>query len=657
MPIKSSPPSNRHFQIQYETELNSAQLEAVMATEGPLLVIAGAGSGKTRTLTYRVARMVEEGVAPASILLLTFTRKAAQQMLSRASGLLDRRCESVAGGTFHSFGNLILRRYGSALGLASNFSIFDRVDSEALIGMLRKEVGAAASGRALPRKHTLANIFSRAVNKMIPLEDVVYEDYPHLTGELEAMDKIFQSYKHYKKENNFLDFDDLLVYQLKLLKNNPDLRDRISSAYQYVMVDEYQDTNKIQAQILYLLTGANQNIMVVGDDSQSIYAFRGANFRNIMKFPDMFPGTRVIALEENYRSVQPILTLTNSIIKQAKEKYTKNLFTRKTGGSLPVLVNTQSENEQSLYIVDKIQQLRQQGIELNQIAVLFRAGFHSFDLEIELTRSRIPFIKVGGFKFVESAHIKDVLAHLRVLANPYDRISWYRILLLIAKIGPAGAQKIYEAIVAEGVGVAGLQSVNLKSAAAKGLQRLKDLFAVVDTLKMPLEHIGETIIEYYLPILKDRYDDHPKRAKDLEQLVAIMERYSSLEKFLTDMALEPPNTAVDGTFTANNPEEDRLVLSTIHSAKGLEWHTVFIIWALDGRFPSSHALHKEGELEEELRLMYVAATRACQNLYFTYPNQVYDRSLGIVLNHPSRFIDMMPDDILEKQSAIQQSWY
>ncbi len=652
----SSLPSNRRFRIQYENELNSAQLEAVKATEGPLLVIAGAGSGKTRTLTYRVARLVEEGVAPASILLLTFTRKAAQQMLQRASGLLDRRCENVAGGTFHSFGNLILRRYAYALGLASNFTILDRVDAEALISMLRKENGASTTSRSLPRKHTLANIFSRAVNKMIPVEDVVYDDYPHMTAELEAIDKIFQAYNRYKKENNFLDFDDLLVYQLKLLKNNPDLRARISSAYQYVMVDEYQDTNRIQARILYLLTGVHQNIMVVGDDSQSIYAFRGANFKNIMQFPKMFPGTRIIALEENYRSVQPILNLTNSIIEQAKEKYSKNLFTRKTGGNLPVLVEAQNENEQSLFIVDKIQQLHRQGIALNQIAVLFRAGFHSFDLEIELTRSQLPFIKVGGFKFAESAHIKDALAHLRVISNPYDRISWYRILLLIAKIGPASARKIYESIAGEGAGLAGLWSVDMKSGAAKGLKRLKDLLSIFDTHEMPLVKMGETVIDYYLPILKDRYDDHPKRAKDLEQLVAIMERYGSLEKFLTDMALEPPNTAVDDTFTTGKPEEDRLVLSTIHSAKGLEWHTVFIIWALDGRFPSSHALHKDEELEEELRLMYVAATRACENLHFTYPKQVYDRSLAIVLNHPSRFIDMIPDDVLEKQSAGRQSW-
>jgi DNA helicase-2/ATP-dependent DNA helicase PcrA len=657
MPKDASLSTNSNFQIPYEAQLNASQLEAVMATEGPMLVIAGAGSGKTRTLTYRVARLVEGGVAPSSILLLTFTRKAAQQMLQRATRLLDRRCENVAGGTFHSFGNLILRKFAPALGISSSFAIFDRVDAEALIGLLRKEITAATRGRSLPRKHTLANIYSRAVNKMIPIDDVVYDDYPHLVDELEAINSIFHSYKRYKSENNFFDFDDLLIYLRQLLKDHPDIRRRIASAYRYVMVDEYQDTNKIQAEILYLLTGDNNNIMVVGDDSQSIYAFRGANFRNIMKFPEMFPGTRIIALEENYRSVQPILNLTNIIIEQAKEKYSKNLFTRKSGGSVPVLVEAQDENDQSLFIVDKIQQLVRQGVALNQIAVLFRAGYHSFDLEIELSRSQLPFIKVGGFKFVESAHIKDVLAHLRVIASPHDRISWYRILLLIEKIGPATAQKIYDAVAGEAAGYTGLLTSKSKTVAAAGLKRLKDLFAAIDSFSMPLDKIGEAIVKYYLPILKERYDDHPKRAKDLEQLLAIMERYRSLEQFLTDMALEPPNTAMGDTFTAETPAEDRLVLSTIHSAKGLEWHTVFIIWALDGRFPSAHALHKDEDLEEELRLMYVAATRARENLYFTYPNQVYDRSLGIVLNSPSRFIDMMSDSILEKQSAGYRSRY
>ena len=651
MPEQSSRSHSSKFRIQYKAQLNASQYEAITATEGPLLVIAGAGSGKTRTLTYRVARLVEAGVQPSSILLLTFTRKAAQQMLERATELLDSRCGKVAGGTFHSFGNSILRKYAPHMGLNPGFAIMDRVDAEAAISILRKEIDAGSTHRSFPRKHTLANIFSRAVNKMTTIEDVVYDDYSHLSSDVEAIVNLFQAYQHHKSEHQLLDFDDLLVYLQQLLKTQPDIRERISSSFRYIMVDEYQDTNKIQAEILYLLTGVHQNIMVVGDDSQSIYAFRGANFRNIMEFPNMFPGTRIITLEENYRSVQPILSLTNLIIDQATEKYSKTLFTQRTGGSIPVLVSARDENSQSLVVVRKIQELIDQGVALNQIAVLFRAGFHSFDLEIELNRQQLPFIKVGGFRFVESAHIKDVLAHLRVLANPHDRISWYRILLLIDKIGPTTAQKVFEAIKSEGSGYTGLLTVKSTSGTLKGLNRLKDLFSEIDSYPKSVAKMAEAIIRYYLPILKERHDDHPKREKDLEQLLAIMERYGNLEHFLTDMALEPPNTGVGDTFSTETTSKDRLVLSTVHSAKGLEWHTVFIIWALDGRFPSSQSMYKEEDLEEEMRLMYVAATRARENLYFTYPGQIYDRSAGVLLNRPSRFIDMMPDDILEHRSA------
>ncbi len=617
--------------------------------KGPLLVIAGAGSGKTRTLTYRVARLVEEGVPPSSILLLTFTRKAAQQMLQRATQLLDSRCGQVAGGTFHSFGNTILRKYASHLGFPPSFAIMDRVDAEAAISILRKEIDAAAKHRSFPRKHTLANIFSRAVNKMTTIEDVVYDDYPHLSSDMEAIVNLFQAYKHHKGQHQLLDFDDLLVYLQQLLKNHPEIRDRISSSFHYIMVDEYQDTNKIQAEILYLLTGVHKNIMVVGDDSQSIYAFRGANFKNIMEFPNMFPGTRIITLEENYRSVQPILNLTNVIIDQAREKYSKTLFTRKSGGSTPVLVNARDENSQSLFVVRKIQELNQKGVALDKIAVLFRAGFHSFDLEIELNREQIPFIKVGGFKFVESAHIKDVLAHLRVISNPHDRISWYRILLLINKIGPTTAQKIFDAIKNERSGTTGLLTMNFQTAATQGLNRLKDLFSQFDSGPMPVAKMGEAIIKYYSPILKERHDDYPKREKDLEQLHAIMERYDNLEHFLTDMALEPPNNSVGNRLSTETPSEDRLVLSTVHSAKGLEWHTVFIIWALDGRFPSSQSLYKDEDLEEELRLMYVAATRPGKIFISPIRGKLYDHSSGTMLNRPSRFIDMMPESILEQQ--------
>jgi len=641
--------NHENFRIRYETALNPSQLEAVTHTEGPLLVIAGAGSGKTRALTYRAAYLVEKGISPAAILLLTFTRKASQEMLRRAAQLLDERCEKISGGTFHSFANTMLRRYAAHMGLDPAFGILDRTDSENLIGLLRKELQPATQQRSFPRKKTLANIFSRAVNKARSLEEIIANDYPHFESHLETISRLQQTFEIRKQEHHFLDYDDLLIYLRRLLADYPAARDRISASYQYIMVDEYQDTNTIQAEILYLLTQLNRNIMVVGDDAQSIYAFRGANFRNIIDFPKMFPKTRIVYLEENYRSIQPILTLTNAIIERAKEKFTKNLFTRRRGGAIPLLVNADDEYSQSRFVVDQIKDLQQQGVALNEIAVLFRASFHSFDLEIELSREGIEFVKMGGFKFIESAHIKDVLAHLRVIANAYDRISWYRILLLIEKVGPKTAQRIFEATLNEQSGYTGLLSA--KIGRIKGLERLKQLISTLDTHPMSISEMGETIFDYYLPILKNRYDDHPRRARDLEHLVEIMARYKSLDSFLTDMALEPPNTSYENSLYAGAgaSNSDRLILSTIHSAKGLEWHSVFVIWALDGRFPSVHSLHKEEELEEELRLMYVAATRAKDNLFFTYPGNVYDRSTGLVLSRPSRYLDNMPDDILEKQ--------
>lgn len=642
-------PKPKH--IDYKKELNSAQLEAVMFDDGPLLVIAGAGSGKTRTLTYRVARLVEAGVPPAAILLLTFTRKASAEMLTRACRLLDDRCGKVSGGTFHSFANAILRRYAAVCGFGSGFSIMDRADAESLIGMVKKELGFSAKKRAFPRNQTLANIFSRGVNKGLSVDEVVFNDYPHFASAADDLTTLFNLYSERKLQLNFLDYDDLLVYLYRLLRDRSDIRQNLSATYRYIMVDEYQDTNHLQAEILYHLADRNHNVMAVGDDSQSIYAFRGANFKNIIDFPRIFPGTTIIGLEENYRSVQPILSLTNAVIDRAAEKYEKKLFTRRKGGTRPCLVDTVSENNQSRYVVDKIQEIAVTGVPLNQIAVLFRASFHSFDLEIELSREQMPYVKVGGFKFMESAHIKDLLAHMRVVQNPYDRINWYRLLLLLEKIGPKSAHDIYEAVSAEHAGTAGILTAVSGRKRPVGLERLAELYAAIDARPMSVAEMGETVLAYYLPILKRKYDDHPKRQKDLEQLLTIMIRYDELEDFLSDMALEPPSASVEGYLSTDGSDDDRLVLSTIHSAKGLEWHTVFIIWAVDGRFPSVRALDNTAELEEELRLMYVAATRARDNLFITYPSQVFDRGAGLYFGRPSRFVDRLPQEVIESSSV------
>ncbi len=631
-----------------ETALNPAQREAVIFREGTLLVIAGAGSGKTRTLTYRVAGLVEEGVSPGSILLLTFTRKAAMEMLLRATRLLDDRCGKVSGGTFHSFANSILRQHPREIGFRNGYAVMDRTDAEDLISLIRKEMGFSSKFEAFPTKKTLMDIFSRSTNKCLALQDIVYNEYPHFSSAMESIFRLYREYKARKLLHGFMDYDDLLIYLRDLLKANPNLCERISAAYRYVMVDEYQDTNKIQAEILYLLSMSNKNVMVVGDDSQSIYAFRGANFKNIMDFPVIFPGTKIVRLEENYRSTQPILTLTNEIIDRAAEKYSKRLFTRQKQGNAPLLVDTQDETEQSRFVVDAVRGLNRRGIPMKDIAVLFRAGFHSFNLEIELARENISFIKVGGFKFVESAHIKDVLAHMKLLVHPDDRISWLRALSLVEKIGPQKAQKIYQTLSEDGSGIPGLIDKAYPSVIERHIGGIKRLFLDILGKDLGVWQIGDIIVKYYSPILRQKFDDYPKRMKDLEQLVLIMEQYQDISEFLTDMTLEPPNTAFDNAMAAGRDGEDRLTLSTIHSAKGLEWHTVFIIWALDGKFPSLYALANEEALEEERRLMYVAATRARENLVFIFPKNIYDRNERLVLDQPSRFLADINDGVLKK---------
>lgn len=633
--------------IPYREVLNPSQYEAVVFDEGPLLVIAGAGSGKTRTLTYRVARLVEAGTPPGAILLLTFTRKASQEMLNRASALLDSRCEQVAGGTFHSFANAVLRRYARFLNISSSFTIMDRADMESIVGLLRKEGSFGTGDRSFPKRQTLAGIFSKAANKTLNVEEVVAADYQHFAPYANDITGLHAAYQAYKVDHSLLDFDDLLIYLRRLLTEQIEVRKKLAADFRYLMVDEYQDTNQIQAEILYLLAEKNQNIMVVGDDSQSIYAFRGAEIENILSFPQRFPGTTVIRLEENYRSVQPVLNLANAIIDGAAYKYTKTLFSNNKKGNRPVIVQTGGENSQSRFVLNKIMDLSLQNVPLNQIAVLFRAGFHSFDLEIELARQQIPFIKVGGFKFAESAHIKDVLAHLKVIYNADDDISWMRILTLLKKIGPKTAQNIIRAIKAQDSGFQGIGKIQSQSSLPNSLAPLQALFDSLDPQKMSPAAMGEEIVTHYLPILQSSFDDHPKRSKDLEQLLSIMERYENLESFLADMAIEPPNTSRDQTFSSDAAADNRLILSTIHSAKGLEWHTVFIIWALDGRFPSIHALQKPDDLEEERRLMYVAATRAKENLFITYPFQAFDRSTGNLLNRPSRFLSDIPLNLVE----------
>jgi len=645
------------FRIDYAGELNEAQHAAATSLDGPVLVIAGAGSGKTRTLTYRVARLVESGVPPGQILLLTFTRKAAEEMLARASLLVGGNCDRVAGGTFHSFANSVLRRLGRAIDLAPSFTILDRSDAEDVVNLLRARAGLDRKERRFPRKNALLDVFSMAVNRSRTIEELVEEDYGHLADHLDDLIRLNDAYTTYKRTQGVVDYDDLLVLLRDLLTEHPDAAEQLSRTYRYIMVDEYQDTNKLQAAIVRGLAKTHQNVMAVGDDSQSIYSFRGANFRNIMDFTQLFPGTQVITLDENYRSTQPILQLANAIIDRAPEKYTKVLHTRRLDGDTPMLVQCPDEAAQARFVCQRILELREEGVSLDALAVLFRSSYHSFDLELELQRHDIPFIKRGGFKFMETAHIKDVLAHLRLLANPRDAVSWHRVLLLLDGLGPKTAGDVY-AHVSQAATIADatelLGTYPKRGAYTKELGRLAEVLAQLAIEDLSVEEKVSRVVGFYVPMLRHKHpEDFPKREKDLEHFLTIAARYRSLESLLADMALEPPTDSV-GDVLAAEADEGLLTLSTIHSAKGLEWQGVFVIGMVDGRFPSLYNLRSEEEVEEERRLLYVAVTRAKEHLYLSYPIDIYDRATGMVLGRPSRFLDGLPKTVLAGLQVVEE---
>ena len=634
------------FQINYQNALNPAQFEAASALDGAYLIIAGAGTGKTRTLVYRVARLVELGYDPKSILLLTFTRKAANEMMNRAAVLLDNRCSKILGGTFHSFANLTLRKYYKAVNLDSSFTILDQGDSEDVINLIRSQAGFISKEKRFPNKQTLNKVFSLSVNTGKSVEDIIEESYPHFLDEHDKILGIKKVFSEYKRKNNLLDYDDLLVYLKNFLHDLSPSAKSMLSTIEFVMVDEYQDTNKLQAEVVLGLTQLNKNIMVVGDDSQSIYSFRGANFKNIIEFPVLFPETKIIKLEENYRSVQPVLDFTNKIIEGAVEKYEKHLYTRKSGGDLPFIVAASTENLQSKFIVDKILDLREEGVPLKDIAVLFRSSFFSFDLEIELNKANIPFQKFGGMKFIETAHIKDVLAFLRIAANPKDIVSWYRVLLLLEGVGPKTAQKILDELATARLTIKANPDAQTSFRYNDTIAKLFQLLYQLHTQQGLPSEKAQLVVDYYYPIFKDKYDDFNKRKKDLDIFLNITENYKSLDSLLADMAIEPIIDSVVDIETPNK-EEEYVTLSTIHSAKGLEWHSVFIIHAVEGFFPSSRSVENLDTLEEERRLMYVASTRAKQNLFVTYPMNIFDREAGTTLSKPSRFISEMNKDLAQ----------
>lgn len=644
--------------IDYESELNESQYRAVTTTDGPLLIVAGAGTGKTRTLVYRVARLVESGVRPESVLLLTFTRRAATSMLARAAALADERCQRVSGGTFHSMAHSTLRKYSELTDVQRSFTVLDSSDTEDLIDLLRRQTHLTGKDRRFPRKRTICAIFSMVANKLISLEEVLKRHYPHFVHARRDLAELFKAFEDYKRSRHMLTYDDLLVRLREALEESAELCGRLSEQYRYIMVDEYQDTNKLQAQIVRLMTTTHDNVAVVGDESQAIYSFRGASFKNMLEFPELFPAARVIKLEENFRSTQPILDVANAIIADASEGYAKRLFSRLAEGPPPLLVSARDENEQSRFIAERIGELREEGVPLSEIAVLFRAGSHSFDLEIELGKHGIPFRKFGGIKFAESAHVKDALSFMRVALNPADTLSWFRTLKLLDHIGDATVEQILDHL--------GVERKEFRTPRAKEtlFNKLKQfpgrasyqaqLVRLAHVLRTIIEHKSphaqlSTILRLYRPILKAKYDDYPRRQRDLEHLQAIAKRYKSAAELLADVAMDPSDAAQTDAASRGG---GYVTLSTVHSAKGLEWDTLFVIWMTDGWFPSSRSYDEFEDLEEERRLLYVAATRAKKHLFFTSPLGVYRGAGSDALPLVSRFLEPISDTILTRAELM-----
>ncbi len=625
--------------------LNEAQREAVTAGEGPLLVIAGAGSGKTRTIVYRLAWLVEQGCDASSMLLLTFTRKAAQEMLHRASMLLAQQLTGVQGGTFHAFAFSVLRRWQPEwlLERGAGLSVMDSADSSSAIQHCKTALNIGKGDRSFPKIQTVIGLLSKARNKEMELEDVLRREAQHLLPHASDIIRLGEAYAAYRREHALLDYDDLLFELEAMLKERPDVLDAQRRRFRHVLVDEYQDTNKVQARLVRLLAGEGEmaGVMAVGDDAQSIYAFRGATVHNILDFPRLFPGTRIVRLEENYRSVQPVLDVANALLENAPEGYRKRLFSRREYADEPAvrLYRPLSDLTQARIAARRIAELLD-SVRPEEIAVLFRAGYQSYHLEVELNKLGIPFRKYGGLRYAEASHVKDVLAFARLVLNPLDLPSFERIAALTRGIGPKTSRKLYD------MAAAG-DAAALRKAGAKYPEFLADLELVAalrPLAQRPAEIIAD-ILEHYRPRLEALYpDDWPRRRQGLEELSTIAAGYDNLGAFIGDLALESPEEDdVDAGLRR------RVVLSTVHSAKGLEWSAVLLLDLVEDRFPSRHALTRADDYEEERRLMYVACTRAKDSLDLFVPMSLYSRSAGgQEPATPSPFVRELPLDDMDE---------
>ena len=645
-----------NLQIDYEAELNAAQLAAVTALPGPALVIAGAGSGKTRTLTYRVAYLLEQGVPADRILLLTFTNKAAKEMMGRVTDLIGRDMSELWGGTFHSIGHRVLRRHADALGFTRSFTIQDREDTKGLINASIAEAEIDVKATRFPKPDVIGDIGSLAINKRMDVGDIIAERYPwfeHLTDDIS---NVLRRYAERKRTNGLMDFDDLLVLWLRLMKDHAEVRERYQKRFQFVLVDEYQDTNQLQAELIDLLGARYQNVMVVGDDSQSIYSWRGANFFNILEFPKRYPGAQVYKIETNYRSTPQILELANAAIAANTQQFAKELTPARSDGEKPALVICGAADEQAAFVAQRALELREEGIELDDMAVLYRSHFHALELQLELTRRNIPFSITSGVRFFEQAHIKDVTSYLKWLANPRDEQAFKRIVLMLPGVGGKTALKLWGQFLEAHEGGESLAAPLQKCAAVPKKAKVPwaQLAATISQLETePVagdagQMIGLILEAGYKDYVEANYDKAAPRLDDLEQLAIFARQYDSLETFLAELALLT-NVEAEQDRAANQDSE-QLKLSTIHQAKGLEFKVVFVIMLCDGLFPSHRSLDSlEGE-EEERRLFYVAITRAMDELYLSYPmiRTVASSSSEDMMQQASRFLGELPKELFDE---------
>jgi DNA helicase-2/ATP-dependent DNA helicase PcrA len=668
------------LQIDYAAELNEQQHAAVTAPPGPALVIAGAGSGKTRTLTYRVAYLLEQGIPAERILLLTFTNKAAREMMRRVADLLRQQLPGLWGGTFHSVGNRVLRLHADRLGFGRDFTILDREDALHLIKACRTAADSGKTESRFPKAEVLAEIFSLAVNTGRTVSQIMTEEFDHYGTIAEEIVSMEKNYQERKRAANAMDFDDLLALWLKLMTDDAEIRERYQRRFQFVLVDEYQDTNKLQSDLIDTLGERSKNVMVVGDDAQSIYAWRGANFQNILKFPQRYPGTKIYKIETNYRSTPEILNVANAAILANQDQFSKVLAPARKSGNKPAVVACYDGYEQATFVAQRAVQLQEEGIGLDKMVVLYRSHFHAMELQLELVKRQIPFSITSGIRFFEQAHVKDVTAYLKLVINPRDELAFKRVVELFPGIGPKASEKLWKAFGtqltdgkerrAEDVSsvessapwkkeaaampqknpiATALQGCakNVPAKAAVAWAQFVATIAQLEDSERNASEMIELVLEAgYEEHLEEAYMNHRSRLEDLQQLGVFALQFPSVEDFLSQMALLT-NVEAEEDRPAKEDNE-QLRLSTIHQAKGLEFEVVFVIMLCEGLFPSERSLEHNDTIEEERRLMYVAITRAKNELYLSFPLRRIVKGTGELNQPPSRFLKEIPKDLIEE---------